>query len=81
MPEVKRRQNERLIVILIIGVIALNYPLLSLFSKVKLIFGIPVLYFYLFTVWTVFIGCVALVLEKTTSSPLIIPSPKPEKAE
>ena len=80
MPEAKR-QNERLIVIMIIGVIVLNYPLLSLFSKVKLIFGITVLYLYLFIVWSIFIGCVALVLEKTTSSPFITPSPKPEKTE
>ncbi len=76
MPEIKRRQNERLVVILIVGVIALNYPILSLFSKVRLIFGAPVLYFYLFTVWTVFIGCVALVLEKTTSSPFVSSPPK-----
>lgn len=80
MPEAKR-QNERLIVILIIGVIVLNYPLLSLFSKVKLIFGVPVLYLYIFAVWSVFIGCVALVLEKKTSSPFVTPSPKPEKSE
>lgn len=80
MPEAKR-QNERLIGILIIGVIVLNYPLLSLFSKVKLVFGVPVLYLYIFAVWSLFIGCVALVLEKKTSSPFVIPSPKPKKSE
>ena len=67
MPESKR-QNERLIVIMIIGVIALNYPLLSLFSKNKLIFGIPVLYLYLFIVWFIFIGCVAVIQEKNNAS-------------
>ena len=67
MPESKR-QNERLIVMVIIGVIALNYPLLSLFSKAKLIFGIPVLYLYLFIVWFIFIGCVAVILEKNKAS-------------
>jgi len=80
MPEVKR-QNERLIGILIIGVIVLNYPLLSLFSKVKLIFGVPVLYLYIFVVWSIFIGCVALVLEKKASSPFVTPLPKPKKSE
>ena len=65
MPEAKR-QNEKLIVMLIIGVIALNYPLLSLFSKDKLIFGIPVLYHYLYIVWFIFIGCVAVILEKNS---------------
>ncbi|MEA2116514.1 MAG: hypothetical protein U9P36_14180 [Thermodesulfobacteriota bacterium] len=63
-----KRQNERLIVIMIVGVIALNYPLLSLFSKTKLIFGIPVLYLYLFIVWFIFIGCVAVILEKNSAS-------------
>lgn len=67
MPEVKR-QTERLIGILAIGLVVLNYPLLSLFSKVKLLFGIPVLYFYIFAVWALFILCVALVLEGSSSS-------------
>lgn len=80
MPESKR-QNERLIVMLIIGVIALNYPLLSLFSKAKLIFGVPVLYLYLFVVWFIFIICVAVILEKTTSPPLITDSSKLKKTE
>ncbi len=78
MPESKR-QNERLIVIMIVGVIVLNYPLLSLFSRVKLIFGVPVLSLYLFTVWFIFIGCVAVILEKTTSPPLMTDSPKSKK--
>jgi hypothetical protein len=76
-----KRQNERLIVLLIIGFITLNYPLLSLFSKVKLVFGIPVLYLYIFTVWSVFIGCMALILEKTSSSSLMNHLPKSEKSE
>lgn len=65
MPEVKR-QRERLIVLPLVGFIALNYPLLSLFSRVRLLFGVPVLYLYLFAVWLLFILCVALLLEKPT---------------
>lgn len=65
------QQNERLIVMLIIGVIALNYPLLSLFSKVELIFGIPILYLYLFVFWFIFIVCIAVIVEKTKSQPLL----------
>jgi hypothetical protein len=63
-----KRQNERLIVMLIFGVIALNYPLLALFSKVKLFFGVPVLYLYLFIVWGFFIAGVAIILEQTKVS-------------
>lgn len=80
MPEVKR-QTERLIVILIIGLIFLNFPLMSLFSKVKLLFGIPVLYLYLFTFWVVFILCLALVLEKPPFPSLTATSRKTERSE
>jgi len=79
MPEVKR-QNERLVVMLVLGVIALNYPLLSLFSKVQLLFGIPILYLYIFTVWLVFIVCIALILEKSSSPPLMASPPKSERS-
>ena len=72
MPEAKRRK-ERLVVLPLVGVIALNYPLLSLFSRVKLLFGVPVLYLYLFAVWLLFILCVAVILAE--------PAPPPEPGE
>jgi len=68
MPEAKR-QKERLIVLPLVGVIALNYPLLSLFSRARLLFGVPLLYLYLFAVWLLFIFCVAVVLGKTAPPP------------
>ena len=74
MPEAKR-QKERLIVLPLVGVIALNYPLLSLFSRVKLLLGVPVLYLYLFAVWLLFILGVAAILEKST------PPPEPGEVE
>jgi len=78
MPEIKR-QNERLIAILVIGIILLNYPLLALFSKVKLILGVPVLFLYLFLAWIFVIGCVAFILEKTKLPSIIPESSKPKK--
>jgi len=80
MPEAKR-QNERLIAMLILGLVAFNYPLLSLFSKVRLIFGVPVLYLYLFAVWYIFIVCVALILAKPASAPPLSHLPGPEKSD
>lgn len=68
MPEAKRRK-ERLVVLPLVGVIALNYPLLSLFSRVKLLFGVPVLYLYLFAVWLLFILCVAAILAEPAQPP------------
>lgn len=80
MPEVKR-QNERLIVMLVIGITALNFPLLSLFSKIKLLFGIPVLYLYIFSVWAVFILCLAFILEKPPFPSLMAESKKADRLE
>lgn len=77
MSEVKRR-NERLIVLLVIGAIALNYPLLSLFSTVRLLFGIPVLYLYIFAAWFLLILCIALILDGRGSPPLRASPPPPK---
>jgi hypothetical protein len=68
MPEAKR-QNERLVVLPIVGLLVLNYPLLSLCSRAELIFGVPVLYFYLFLVWFIYILCVALIVETSNPPP------------
>jgi len=65
---VTKRQGERLIVLLLIGLIAINYPILALFSKTVLWFGIPALYLYLFVFWALFIGLAAAVIEKSESS-------------
>jgi hypothetical protein len=61
---VPKRQRERLIVLFLIGCLALNFPLLALFDRTVLWFGIPVLYLYLFSLWGVFIGLMALVMER-----------------
>jgi uncharacterized membrane protein len=79
MPELNRK-NERLVGVFIVGIIVLNYPVLSLFSKVKLVFGIPLLYLFLFLVWAIFILCMALILERRERIPLIPPSSKKEKS-
>lgn len=44
--------------------IALNYPLLALFSDASTLFGVPVLYLYLFFLWAIFILLVALTLTR-----------------
>ena len=59
-----RRKIQRLLVLFIFGTIALNYPLLALFSKTVLWFGIPLLYLYLFVLWLVFIIFIAFVAER-----------------
>ena len=68
VPGVKRR-GERLIGLLIAGAVLLNFPFLSVFSADKLIFGFPVLYVYLFSVWGLIIGVKALILRRRPADP------------
>ena len=56
------RSNDRFIALVVIGVLALNYPLLSLFSEATLFLGIPILYFYLFLIWAAIIGLAAMIM-------------------
>ena len=66
------RQSEKLIVLLLFGIIALNYPILTLFNKNSFLLGIPTLYSFLFLFWAVFIGLMAIIMEsgkKSTSKP------------
>jgi hypothetical protein len=65
-------RKERLVALVLAGALALNYPLLYVFSDAKLLFGIPVLYIYLFACWAAFIGAAALIIER---------SPAGEKAD
>lgn len=48
----------------LLGFLLLNYPLLNLFAGPVRIFGIPVLYAYVFAVWALLIGLMVLVVEK-----------------
>lgn len=55
--------GQRLVAIFLIGSLLVNYPLLSLFSTTGMLWGIPVLYIYLFTCWAVLIAVTALLIE------------------
>ena len=51
------KQKSRIIVFFFIGTILFNYPVLYLFSdEKKEIFGIPLLYAYVFAIWALLIG-------------------------
>lgn len=51
-------KNKRLVSLFLLGALLLNYPLLSLFNRDLMIFGIPLLYLYIFITWTlvIFLG-------------------------
>ena len=59
-----RRKIQRLLALFTFGCLAFNYPLLAVFSKIALWYGIPVLYLYLFVVWVLYIFAIAIVTER-----------------
>ncbi|MCK4837166.1 MAG: hypothetical protein KAS94_00100 [Desulfobulbaceae bacterium] len=63
----QKRINERLIALVFLGIIALNYPLLGLVSKKLFFCGVPLLYLYIFSLWFLFIMVLALVMRKRGS--------------
>jgi len=60
-----RRTDERLVALALLGFLLFNYPLLAIFSTDTTVFGVPVLYAYLFAGWALLIGLMALVVRKS----------------
>ena len=48
------------------GCLLFNYPLLSLFNIDDRLFGIPLLYAYIFAAWALLIALIAMVVERNT---------------
>jgi len=57
-------KGPRLVALFLLGFLLLNFPLLDLFAGSGRILGIPLLYAYLFGVWALLIGLMALVVER-----------------
>jgi len=57
-------KGQRLTALFLLGCLLFNDPVLSLFSNGTDIFGIPLLYAYIFTAWAALIALIALVIEK-----------------
>ena len=57
-------KGQRLAALFLLGFLLLNYPLLNLFAGPSQVFGIPVLYAYVFAVWALLIALMALVVEE-----------------
>ena len=48
-PESKK--NKRLVALFLFGCVLLNYPIVSLFNLNVFVFGLPLLYIYIFGIW------------------------------
>jgi hypothetical protein len=54
-------RSERTTALFLLGVLALSPPFLAIFGAGVLFLGVPLLYFYLFAVWALLIGLLALI--------------------
>jgi hypothetical protein len=59
----RNTKGQQLAALFLGGCLLFNYPLLSLFSHDGLIWGIPILYVYIFMAWAALIGLMAIVIE------------------
>lgn len=58
---------ERLAFLFVVGLLVFNPPILAIFDTPTSVFGIPVLYLYLFLSWSCLIGLAALAAEATSA--------------
>jgi hypothetical protein len=56
---------QRLVAVFLLGCLLFSYPLLALFNAGGTVFGIPVLYAYLFAAWAALIALMVLVVERS----------------
>ena len=57
-------KGQRLTALCLLGFLLFNYPILALFNLPAAVFGIPVLYAWIFFAWGVLIALMAWVVEK-----------------
>jgi hypothetical protein len=57
------RKRDWIVVVFLVSVILWNYPILGLFDRPDRLWGIPILYVYVFAAWAIVIGLVALIVE------------------
>lgn len=56
--------RQRLVAVFLTAALLFNYPLLSLFDRPEAIFGLPMLYVFMFAVWGAVIAVIAWTVER-----------------
>ena len=56
-------KGQRLAALCMLGALLFNFPILAVFNVPRVLFGVPVLYAYLFIAWAVLIALLALMAE------------------
>ena len=56
-------RGQRFVAVCMLGMVLFNYPILTLFNVPGALFGVPVLYAYLFIAWAALIALMAYLAE------------------
>jgi hypothetical protein len=59
-----RLTAQRLAAIFLLGCVLFNYPVLALFNRAASVFGVPVLYAWIFAAWLALIAAMAVIIER-----------------
>ena len=57
-------RTARLVGLFLLALLLFNYPLLAVFNRDGAVFGVPVLYAYLFAAWSAVIALAALLVRR-----------------
>lgn len=66
--------GRRLVGLFLLGVLLFNFPLIQLFNRPDLVWGIPVLYLYLFSGWLLIIFMMLTISRSRPEPPIANPS-------
>ena len=57
-------RDQRLALLFLLGALLINFPILAIFNQPATVAGIPILYLYLFGVWTIGIVVVFVLVRR-----------------
>lgn len=60
----KKRHQQKLIVLTFVLLLALNLPILLLFDSIQEVFGLPAIYIYIFFIWSISIFTSLLIVSR-----------------
>ncbi len=60
----EEKKEQRFVALAMLGMLLFNFPILALFNVPATLFGVPVLYAYIFIAWAALIALMAFVAER-----------------
>lgn len=60
----KKRHEQKLVILSMLLLLALNMPLLLLFDSSEPLLGFPIVYIYVFSIWLFSIGITYLIIKR-----------------